>query len=76
MSSAEERAAERRATWTGFLARSFEEAAAYKRAEDEAIPPHMRAEMIWELVTRMPGRGDASEFRLDRTVGRVERRGR
>jgi hypothetical protein len=77
MDSPEDRARKRRETWTGHLSHSFAEAAGYEREEDEKIPPHERAEMIWQLVLQWPAKGDhASEFRLDRTFGRIERRRR
>ncbi|MBV8245832.1 MAG: hypothetical protein JOZ38_07925 [Candidatus Eremiobacteraeota bacterium] len=46
MSSRESRAAERRATWTGFVARSAAEAAAYERRKNDDVTPHRRAESI------------------------------
>jgi hypothetical protein len=68
--------AARRADWQGFVARGPAEAAAIKRRIESALAPHERAEAIWLLVERMPWGDDASEHRLDRTVARVERRGR
>lgn len=76
MESFEARAAMRRKTWKGFVARSFEELASYRRDANEAIPPSSRVEMIWELVRRIPWGSNATESRLDRSVGRVERRAR
>ena len=69
------RANERRSTWTGYVARSFDEAAAHKRSIDDAIPCSERVELVWALVcaqTETWG-SDASEYRLDRTLARVER---
>jgi hypothetical protein len=68
--------AARRANWQAFLARGPAEAAAIKRTIESEIAPHERAEAIWLLVQRMPWGDDASEHRLDRTLARVERRGR
>jgi hypothetical protein len=76
METVEERAAARRASWVGIVAHSFREAEDLKRAAYDAIPPHERAEAIWELVMRMPWGDDATEYRLDRTVARVKRGGR
>jgi hypothetical protein len=72
----EERAAERRRTWSGVVARSAEEAEVISRAADAAMTPIERMELVWELTLRMPWGDDATEFRLDRTLGRVERRRR
>jgi hypothetical protein len=72
----EKRAAERRRTWSGVVARSPEQAEAVSRAADAAMTPVERMELVWELTLRMPWGDDATEFRLDRTVGRVERRRR
>ena len=74
MDSFEARAQRRRATWTGIVAHAPAEAAAFERAAAEAVPPAQRAEAIWELVLRMPWGTDATEYRLDRSVGRVQRR--
>jgi len=74
----EERAAERRATMQVRVARSRAEVEALERARERALPPHARAEAIWPLVCElwiMRG-GDAAELRFDRSVARVERRGR
>jgi len=68
------RVAMRRVTWYGFVARSPEEFERIKHDLDRSMTPSQRAETIWELVTRMPWGADASEYRLDRTVARVERR--
>ena len=76
MNSFESRAAVRRATWTGTVARSFREDDELRRTAENKIPPHERVEAIWQLVLRMPGGDDAAEYRLDRSVARVERRGR
>jgi hypothetical protein len=65
-----------RADWEAFVAHGPAEAAAIKRRIESALAPHERAEAIWLLVERMPWGDDASEHRLDRTVARVERRGR
>jgi hypothetical protein len=69
----EERAAERRRTWSGVVVRSAEEAEAISRAADAAMTPVERMELVWELTLRMPWGDNATEFRLDRTLGRVER---
>jgi hypothetical protein len=75
MHSREQRAEARRATWSGIVARSAAEAEAIKRAHDEATTPAARVEAIWQLVLRVPwGDSDAAEYRLDRSLGRVERR--
>jgi len=58
------------------VARSYEELATFRRDAHDAIPPSARVEMIWELVQRLPWGSNATESRLDRSVGRVERRGR
>lgn len=43
----------------------------------ESIPPEKRVEMIWELVVAsMPEGFDPKDLRLDKTVGRIERRAR
>ncbi|HKU81644.1 MAG TPA: hypothetical protein VJP76_05695, partial [Candidatus Tumulicola sp.] len=76
MDSYERRAAARRATWSAFVARSAAGAAARERISDASIPPVQRVEMIWQLVLRTPGVEHASQPRLDRSVGRVERRRR
>jgi len=47
MESQESRAAVRRVTWTGAVARSYGEADEIKREIESAIPAHERAEMIW-----------------------------
>jgi hypothetical protein len=72
----ERRAAERRATWRGTVAHSFDEAEAISRAGDRELSPSERVELIWTLVQRMPWGNNASQFRLDRTLGRIERRRR
>ena len=76
MKTFEARAAARRANWSGVVARSHREAEDIKRAAQEAVPPHERVEAIWQLVLRMPWGNDAAEYRLDRSVARVKRRGR
>ena len=76
MGSFEKRAAARRVLWSGAVARSPEEAAAFERAADRKIPPSERVGMIWELVLRMDWGEHAREYRLDRSLGRVERRRR
>jgi hypothetical protein len=76
MDASQKRAAERRRTWFGVVARSPEEAEAISRAADAAMTPVERMELVWELTLRMPWGDNATEFRLDRTVGRVERRRR
>jgi hypothetical protein len=76
MESQESRAAVRRVTWTGAVARSYGEADEIKREIESAIPAHERAEMIWQLTLRMQWGNNAAEYRLDRSVARVERRGR
>jgi hypothetical protein len=74
----ERRAAERRKTMTVTVGRSPEAAAALRIASDLSLEPHERVEAIWPLVCALARiRGiDASELRLDRSVARVERRGR
>jgi hypothetical protein len=76
VNSFEERAAMRRASWTAFVAHSAKEAAARERTMEEAIPPAKRAEAVFELSLRMPWGANATQQRLDRSVARVERRGR
>ena len=76
MDSFEERATARRAGWRGYVARSAAEAARYEREIDAALTGAERVEAIWDLVLRMPWGNDASEYRLDRSVARVERRRR
>jgi hypothetical protein len=76
MDQSEKHAAERRRTWTGVVVHSAKEAEAISRAENAAMSPAERVELVWQLTLRMPWRDDATEFRLDRTVGRVERRRR
>jgi hypothetical protein len=76
MESFEGRAAIRRKTWKGFVARSSEELASFRWDAHDAILPSARVEMIWQLVRRLPWGSNATESRLDRSVGRVERRGR
>ena len=74
----EARAAARRETMTARVARSKEEAESIERALEAQLKPSERAEAIWGLV-REPSaaRGsDGSELRLDRSLARVERRGR
>jgi hypothetical protein len=74
----EKRAAERRVTMQVNVAHSRAEVEALERARERALPPHARAEAIWPLVCElwiMRG-GDAAELRFDRSVARVERRGR
>jgi hypothetical protein len=68
--------AARRADWQGFVAHSPAEAAAIKRHIESALAPHERAEAVWLLVKLMPWGDDATDYRLDRTLARVERRGR
>jgi hypothetical protein len=72
--TSESRALVRRATWTGFVARSNAEAEAYERRIESTLSPLERVEAIWELVLRMSWGNDAAEYRLDRSVDRVERR--
>jgi hypothetical protein len=76
MDEREQRAAERRSTWQAFVAHSAAEAAAYERAQYAAMTPEERVATVWELTLRMPWGEDAAEFRLDRSLGRVERRRR
>jgi hypothetical protein len=68
--------AARRSDWEAFVAHGPAEAAAIERRIDSALAPHERAEAVWLLVQRMPWGDNASEHRLDRSVARVERRGR
>jgi hypothetical protein len=76
MDESENHAAERRRTWTGVVVHSAKEAEAISRASDAAMSPSERVELVWQLTLGMPWGDDATEFRLDRTVGRVERRRR
>jgi hypothetical protein len=76
MDSFEERAKARRASWRGYVARSAEEAARLEREIEASLTGAERVEAIWGLVLRMPWGDDASEYRLDRSVARVERRRR
>ena len=76
MDARERRAVQRRETWNSYTARSAEEAAAHERAQEAATNPQERVNAIWELVLRMPWGADAAEYRLDRSLGRVERRRR
>jgi hypothetical protein len=74
----ERRAEERRRTMTVAVTRSPEAAAAIGAANDLALEPHRRAELIWPLVCE-PARiqvVDASELRFDRSAARVEWRKR
>lgn len=61
MESPEQRAEFRRRTWTGFVAHSAAEAAAYERAQDEALSPEERVALVWELSQRMSWGTDAQE---------------
>jgi hypothetical protein len=76
--SFEKRAAARRKTMTGHVAHSIAGARVLERARDEQLEPFQRAEAIWGLVRDLAAvRGsDGSELRLDRSLARVERRGR
>lgn len=76
METFEQRAQRRRATWTGFLARSPDQLAAFERNAIRAMAPEERVAAIWGLVLAMPGRNDAAEYRLDRSLARLERRKR
>ena len=75
MGTFEARGAARRASWPGIVARSYQEAAKVKCVAQQAIPPHERAEAIWQLVLRTAWGDDAAEYRLDRSVACVERQG-
>lgn len=60
------------------VAHSKAEAIRFERERDRQLSPAERAEAVWDLTCdlfRMGG-GDESELRLDRSVARVERRGR
>lgn len=74
----EERAKLRRQTMTAHVAHSKAEAIAFGRALESNLQPFERAEAIWSLVCRLMAArgGNAAELRFDRSVGRVERRGR
>ena len=76
MDSSESRAAARRASWHGYIARSAAEADQYQRQMEAAIPPQERVEAIWELVIQSPWGKDAAEHGFDRSSARVERRRR
>jgi hypothetical protein len=71
-----ERAIERQKTMVAKVARSREEVALLERERDAVQAPHERAEAIFSLTCGLMARGtDASEFRLDRSIAHVERRG-
>lgn len=74
----EERSKHRRETMSGHVAHSKLEARALERAREQSLEPYERAEAIWGLVCDLvAARGsDGAELRLDRSLGRVERRGR
>jgi hypothetical protein len=74
----ERRSAQRRQSMDARIARSKEEAEVLARERENALPPFERAEAIWGLLRDLATiRGsDGSEFRLDRSVARVERRTR
>ena len=58
------------------VARSREEVDRLERERDSLQAPHERAEAIFSLICGLIAPGtDASEFRLDRSIARVERRG-
>ena len=73
-----ERAIVRRRTMVARVARSREEAVALERERDAAMSAAERVEAIWALVCELEAirGGDGTELRLDRSLGRLERRRR
>lgn len=73
-----DRARERRRSMVARVARSKGEAQAISDELEDALLPFERAEAIWALTCELGSmRGlDASEFRLDRSLARLERRRR
>lgn len=54
-----------------------EDDGAFDREFWRAVPPARRLEQVWEMVEQYQAwRGDARQSRLQRSVLRVERRGR
>ena len=76
--SFKQRSAERRKTMTVRVARSRQEMEAFEVERERSLEPFRRAEAIWPLVCEleMMRGGDGTEFRLDRSLARVERRRR
>lgn len=76
--SFERRADERRKTMTVKVARSKSEARAFELQRDRSLTPSQRVDAVWFLTCDLAAiRGlDESELRLDRSLARIERRGR
>ncbi len=76
--SFEARANDRRDTMIARVARSPEEVRRFERERERSLQPHERAELIWQLTCELAVRRgtDAPQPRLDRSLARVERRGR
>jgi hypothetical protein len=72
------RAEERRRSMTAFVARSWAQADAIGAALERRMTPEQRAEAVWGLTCELWSNGgdDGSQFRLDRSVARLERRRR
>ena len=59
------------------LIRLSEDDGRFDREFWRAVPPARRLEQVWEMVEEFQAwRGDASQSRLQRSVLRLERRGR
>ncbi len=74
----QERAMARRKRMFARVARTAQQRDAFEREREESLEPFRRAEAIWGLVCDLVALGgeNGTQLRLDRSVARVERRGR
>lgn len=74
----QERARRRRQGMSARLARTGEQRDAFEGEREGALEPFRRAEAVWSLVCDLEAlRGEnGAQLRLDRSLARVERRGR